>query len=134
MTPAPAASALVPGARCAKHAERPATGVCSRCGDYLCGLCGRRVGDALQCSSCAERGATEHSRRAAQALVLGVCAVHGLFLLAPLALSLALRELSAIGRGEAPAGGRDLARVGLWLGSLGLAIPLSIALVWVALR
>jgi hypothetical protein len=134
MTSGSTASALLPGARCAKHGERPATGVCGRCGDYLCGLCGRRVGDRLHCAGCAERSAMEHSRRAAQALVLGLCSVHGLFLLAPLSLSLSLRELSAIRAGEAPEGGRDLARAGLWLGALGLAMPLSAALVWIALR
>src|SRR5690349_12002555 len=64
-------SALLPGARCAKHVQRMATGVCSRCGDYLCGLCGRRVELSLCCEGCAEHLTREHSPRAFRAFVLG---------------------------------------------------------------
>ena len=129
-----AASALVPGARCAMHAERPATGTCARCGDYLCGLCGRRVGPRLHCQGCAERVSREHSRRAATAFVLGLLGVHGLFLLAPAAFALASLELQAIAAGAAPVGGRGLARTALALGACGVCIPLSAALIWFATR
>src|SRR5262245_34415577 len=91
-----AAAALQPGARCAAHAARAATGVCSRCGDYLCGLCGKRVSERLHCPRCAERVLREHSPRAVRAFVLGLCGVHGLFVLAPIALALAVAELGAI--------------------------------------
>jgi hypothetical protein len=125
-----AASALQAGARCAVHAEKAATGVCGRCGDYLCGLCGRQVGEGLNCVRCAERVGREHSPRAIRAFVFGLCAVHGLFPLAPVALVLALAELSAIAAGEAPVGGSGFARAGLALGAAGLAMPIGGALVW----
>ena len=67
-----AASALLPGAKCRTHAQRPATGVCARCGDYLCGLCGARVGMRLHCTGCARRTIGEHSPRAVYALVIGL--------------------------------------------------------------
>lgn len=128
-----AASALLPGARCAKH-DRPATGVCGRCGDYLCGGCGRRVAERLYCTACAERLTTEHSSRAATAFVLGLLGVVGLFFLAPAALVLASMELTAIRGGEAPLGGRGLARAGLLLGGCGIAMVASGALLWLGLR
>ncbi len=134
MTGATSASALMPGARCAKHDSRPATGVCGRCGDYLCGLCGRRVGERLYCAGCAERLTTTHSRRAVYALVLGLLGVHGLFVLAPVALVLGGLELGAIREGDAPVGGTGLARAGLWLGAAGVAMPISALLVWLAVR
>jgi hypothetical protein len=121
---------LQPGARCAAHQARPATGVCARCGDYLCGACGRRIGDRLHCGTCAERVTREHSRRALRAFVFGLCGVHGLFPLAPVALALAAAELSAIRAGEAPVGGSGFARAGLVLGIAGVLMPVSAALVW----
>jgi len=129
-----AASALLPGARCAKHGNRAATGVCTRCGDYLCGGCGRRVAERLYCGGCAERITIEHSRRAVYALVFGLCGVHGLFPFAPAALVLAGLELGAIRAGEAPPGGTGIARAALWLGLCGVVMPLSAALVWMAAR
>ena len=129
-----AAHVLLPGARCAKHGNRTATGVCGRCGDYLCGGCGRRVGERLYCSGCAERITVAHSRRAVYAFVFGLCGVHGLLPLAPAALVLAGLELGAIRDGEAPEGGRGIARAALWLGLCGLLMPLSAALVWIAAR
>lgn len=128
------ASALQPGARCAAHAERPATGVCSRCGDYLCGLCGKRVGDRLHCVRCADRVVREHSPRSIRAFVIGLCAVHGLFVVAPVALVMALAELSAIDAGEAPVGGKWYARAAMVLGIAGLVIPISGVLMWLLTR
>lgn len=132
--PSSRSSALQAGARCAKHAARAATGVCARCGDYLCGLCGRRVAERLYCQPCSERLTGEHSKRSVHALVLGLLGVHGLFFLAPIALVLSGLELGAIRAGEAPLGGRGLARAGLALGTFGIAIPISILLVWWAAR
>lgn len=128
-----AASALMPGARCARH-DRPATGVCGRCGDYLCGGCGRRVGERLYCSACADRITTEHGSRAVTAFVLGLLGVIGLFFLAPAALVLASMELTAIRAGESPLGGRGLARAGLLLGACGSAMLASGALLWLGMR
>jgi hypothetical protein len=125
-----AASALVPGARCAKHAARAATGTCARCGDYLCGLCGLRVGERLHCQSCAARVTREHSARASAALVLGLLGACGLFVVAPAALTLAVLELQAIASGAAPIGGRGLARAALALGAAGVLMLLSAVLVW----
>jgi len=121
---------LLPGARCAVHASRPATGVCNRCGDYLCGLCGRRVGDRLHCPGCAERLTREHSKRALRAFTLGLCGVHGLFFLSPIALVLALVELSAIRNGDAPVGGSGFARAAFVLGACGIVMPLAALLVF----
>jgi hypothetical protein len=128
-----AASALLPGARCARH-DRPATGVCGRCGDYLCGGCGRRVAERLYCMACAERITSEHSPRAVHAFVLGLLGVVGLFFLAPAAVVLASMELTAIRGGEAPLGGRGLARAGLLFGAIGVAMVASGALLWLAMR
>lgn len=127
----PSASPLLPGARCASH-DRPATGLCARCGDYLCGACGLRVDDRLYCRGCATRLTAEHSRRATYALVTGLLAMHGVFPLAPVALVLGGSELAAIRAGEAPLGGRLIARAGLVLGACGLAIPVSVLLLWFA--
>lgn len=133
MTGALRASALSPGARCATH-DRPATGVCARCGDYLCGGCGRRVAERLYCRGCGERVAHDHSRRAVYALVFGLLGASGLFPLAPVALVLASLELQAIRRGEAPVGGRGLSRAGLVFGACGLAMVASAVVVFLALR
>jgi hypothetical protein len=128
-----AASALMPGARCAKH-DRPATGLCARCGDYLCGGCGRSVAERLYCAVCAQRLTTQHGERAVYALVLGMLGVTGLFFLAPAAIVLGGMELTAIRSGEAPLGGRGLARAGLWLGVCGLAMVTSGGLLWLTTR
>ena len=58
--------------------------------------------------------------------------MHGVFPLAPVALVLGGSELAAIRAGEAPLGGRLIARAGLVLGACGLAIPVSVLLLWFA--
>lgn len=128
------AQALSPGARCATHGERGATGLCHRCGDYLCGLCARRLAGRLFCAKCATRLTEGHAPRAARALVLGLLGVHGLFFLAPVAAVLGALELRAIGAGESPLGGRGAALAAFWLGLCGIAMPLSIAAVFLGLR
>ena len=128
------AGSLLSGARCARHASRVATGMCARCGDYVCGACGRRAGERLFCEGCADRTRVEHSPRAARCLLLGLLSVHGLFVLAPVALALSLLELEAIKAGQAPLGGAVLARAGVWLGASGIALPVSALLLWTALR
>jgi hypothetical protein len=130
-----AAGALVPGAKCRAHPQRSATGVCARCGDYLCGACGRRVGARLHCVSCATRTLGEHSKRAAYALVIGLCSVlPPLYFLSPVALVLSVLELTAIRDGAAPLGGRAAARAGLLSAVAGLAMPVSLALAYLATR
>jgi hypothetical protein len=117
------------GARCPRHPARAATGVCQRCGDFLCGGCARRLDTRLYCEGCAARLATGHSPRSTHALVLGVLSVHGLFFLAPVAAVLGALELGAIRQGEAPLGGTWLARAGLVLGLCGVAMPVSLLFV-----
>ena len=128
------ASALMPGARCAAHQDRGATGVCGRCGDYLCGLCGERVNDRLYCAECAVRLTRDHSGRSVQAFVLGMLGVCFLFFLSPIAAILGLLELQAIRAGEAPTGGEGMARAALYLGVIGIAIPISVAFVALAMH
>ena len=43
----------IDGEICAVH-EQPATGICGRCGNFLCASCGP-VGEAMLCESCADR-------------------------------------------------------------------------------
>ncbi|MEW6433591.1 MAG: Yip1 family protein [Myxococcota bacterium] len=45
------------GARCRLHPETPATGTCSRCGSFGCGVCLTPKGDAWFCSDCEARAA-----------------------------------------------------------------------------
>jgi hypothetical protein len=106
--------------------------VCGRCGDYLCGACGRRVGERLYCADCATRLTAEHSPRSTHAFVLSLLSIHGLFPLAPVALVLASLELAAIRAGQAPLGGRILAYAGLIFASSALAMPITALLVWAA--
>jgi hypothetical protein len=120
-----AAQALTPGARCATHAERGATGLCHRCGDYLCGLCAKRLEGRLFCAGCAERLTGGHAPRAARALVFGILGVNFLFFLSPVALILGAQELRAIAAGESPLGGRGIALLALWLGIAGIAMAAS---------
>ena len=114
--------------------ERGATGLCHRCGDYVCGLCAKRLADHLFCGSCAERLTGGHAPRASRALVLGLLGVNFLFFLAPVATVLAAQELRAIRDGESPLGGRGVALAALWLGLAGIAMALSAAAVFVATR
>lgn len=121
---------LPPGARCPRDVERAATGLCARCGDYVCGSCARRVDDRSYCPPCAERLTSDHSPRAIRAFVLGAIGVHGLFFLSPVALALAISELRAIEAGESSRAGRTFARIALGLGIAGLVMPLSVGAVW----
>jgi hypothetical protein len=128
-----APSGLSPGAACARHAQRVATGVCSRCGDYLCGSCGKRVDDRLYCPPCAERLGSEHGPRAALAFLVGLASVHFLFFLAPIAIALSVLELWEIRAGQSATGGRGLAVGGLVLGVAALlmaASTLVLVLIW----
>lgn len=121
--------ALAPGALCARHPERAATGRCHACGTHLCGLCARRLADRLYCEACADRTTRGHGSRAARAFVLGVLGVHGLFFLGPIAAVLGALELAAIRAGRSPVGGRGIARAALALGLCGIAMPVSILVV-----
>lgn len=40
------------GAPCAGHSGNPATGVCERCGDFMCGLCTTHVEGRSYCPKC----------------------------------------------------------------------------------
>ncbi|MDH5670856.1 MAG: hypothetical protein OEZ06_01845 [Myxococcales bacterium] len=126
MTSAPesaVARVLPAGARCPRHPERGATGVCFRCGDYLCGACAARVQERLHCPGCASRVRDEHSPRSSRVLVFGLMSAHGIFVLAPFAVVMGLLELQAIAAGDAPLGGLWLTRAGVWLGLCGVAMP-----------
>ncbi len=94
---------------CAYHARNAASGECSRCGSFICGLCALSVARQTLCPPCFERlrGAGQlpalrslHPRPHAQALALALLAIPALPMspvLAPLAIWLALR---ALGRRE----------------------------------
>lgn len=87
------------------------------------------------CGRCAERTLDEHSPRSVYALVLGLLAVvPPLHILAPIGLVLSLLELFAIRDRAAPLGGRGLARVGLIGSVLGIAMPMSAVLAYLATR
>lgn len=45
------------GPKCRKHADTPATGTCSRCGSFGCGVCLAQKGAAWLCDDCAARAA-----------------------------------------------------------------------------
>ena len=122
-----ASSGLVPGAACARHPQRVATGVCARCGDYLCGLCGRGVEGRLYCVPCAERLSSEHGRRAVHALAVGLASVHLLFFLGPVAIALGGLELWEIRAGKSAQGGRGMALAGVLLGSASLLMAAGAA-------
>ncbi len=90
---------------CAYHARNAASGECSRCGSFICGLCALTVARRTLCPPCFERlrGAgqlpaarTVHPRPHAQALALALVSIPALPMspvLAPLAIWLALRAL-----------------------------------------
>ncbi len=90
---------------CAYHARNAASGECSRCGSFICGLCALTVARRTLCPPCFERlrGAGDlpatrslHPRPHAQALALALVSIPALPMspvLAPLAIWLAVRAL-----------------------------------------
>lgn len=146
---------LPAGARCANHAEQGAVDVCGRCGGFICADCLQLWREELvYCPACFERaGVDRASRRSTAALVLalgsalpvaGGCLLGRALALGPVAgwagavglsvsaLVLGRLELVAIGRGDAPLGGRRRAWVALWLAAVslvGLVLMLAAVLV-----
>ena len=49
----PPSTGELPGARCARHVEHPATSICTRCGSYACAQCSHEGPDGLEyCERC----------------------------------------------------------------------------------
>lgn len=49
----PPSTGELPGARCARHVESPATSICTRCGSYACALCSHEGADGQEyCERC----------------------------------------------------------------------------------
>jgi hypothetical protein len=121
-------------ARCAKHAEAPAVGICPRCGTFLCAACGVPFENAVLCSPCFERN-TREPRASSQAwasLYLGLGGLVFGFVPGLVGLVLAYRELERIRLGESPPGGRALARAGQLLGWLNAVLLLLVSMVLVS--
>ena len=96
---------------CAAHSARTAS-ACVRCGDYVCAACRVWVRERPHCVPCRDRVGTRPSRRAHLALLmasLGMCGV----LPALVGGGMAIAELRAIQRGEAPPAGEALAVLSL---------------------
>lgn len=121
-------------ARCAKHAEAPAVGICPRCGTFLCDACGVSFEGTVLCSPCFERNAREPgvSSQAWAALYLGLGGLTCGFVPGLVGLVLAYRELERIRLGESPPGGRALARAGQLLGWLNAVLLLVVSMVLVS--
>jgi len=121
-------------ARCAKHAETPAVGVCPRCGTFLCAACAVPFESAALCSPCFERAVREPgvSSQAWAALYLGLGGLTCGFVPGLVGLVLAYRELERIRLGESPPGGRALARAGQLLGWLNAVLLLVVSMVLVS--
>ena len=140
--PAPVAELLEVAGRdvpCAYHARNAASGECSRCGSFICGLCALRVARQVLCPPCFERlrGAGDlpalrnvYPRPHAQALglaLLSILVVPVSPVLAPLAFWLGLRALGRrqqLSEREDHAVATAVAALLLALVSLGLLLAL----------
>jgi len=128
-------------AHCAIHAGTQAVDTCARCGNFVCGGCLEVDQGSSYCETCfpmVKPSTAPHSTRAVTGLIMGVLAVSGCVPLGIVAVVLGHAELAAIDAGEAPIGGRNLAKGAVitgWLG-VGLTVLTVIAVVgfWVAAR
>jgi len=118
-------------AQCARHPDKLAVEVCSRCGAFVCDECLQLGDDEVRCPACWERLMERASTRALVALVLAVVGTFYLTLLpGVVGLVLAQQELRAIARGESPESGRTMAKVARVLGALSaLGLLVLVALV-----
>ena len=130
------ASAEGAGARCAVHVDAPAIDTCSRCGNYVCVGCMEVHEYETLCNPCAYRVGTkgQQSSRATTALVFGLLPIMTFCLpLGIIAVVLGHMELAAIDRGESPASGRNLAKGGVILGWINIALMVIGVFVAIAL-
>ncbi len=97
---------------------------CHRCGTFLCSACGAPFESQVLCWACFARTAREPraSSQAWACLYLGLAGLLCGFVPGLVGLVLAHRELERIASGEAPLGGRALARAGRLLGWLNAAL------------
>jgi len=118
-------------ARCAAHAEALAVGVCARCGTFLCAACVLPFEGEVVCGACFERHVREPraSSQAWASLYLGLAGLTCGFVPGLVGLVLAYRELERIRLGEAPVGGRPLARAGQLLGWLNVVLMAVVSFV-----
>lgn len=129
------ASAVQTGARCAVHVDIAAIDTCSRCGNYVCAGCMEVQEYETLCNPCAYRVGTkgQQSSRATTALVFGILTVSTFCLpLGIVAVMLGHMELAAIERGESPASGRNLAKGGMILGWISIALMIIGVMVAIA--
>lgn len=101
------------GARCALHSTSPASGVCDRCGAFVCFNCETLFEGKRYCPNCAKKMVqplVRGSNQAYAAVVLGVMGLHCMFPLGIVGLVLGFLEEGAINRGESPEAGRGLVK------------------------
>lgn len=110
------------GAVCAQHPQAQAVEICTRCGVFVCATCLQFRDNAVLCPTCHGRFMGKASTRAVLSLVLGIIGFNCLFLPGVVGLVLAIQELGAIDRGEAPEAGRSIATGGKVIGFINLGI------------
>lgn len=104
-----------PGATCVNHPSSLATDNCSRCGDFICGSCIETKDWEVFCPNCHDR-VEKHTPRATTALVMAILSLNGCLFLGIPAMILGYQEMKAVDAGEAPAGGRNIAKGAFILG------------------
>lgn len=126
---AKATSVPATGARCAQHPETPASGLCDRCGAFVCFECELPWENRSYCPPCSHRvkglfGGSWFSIFAAIAAFLSLgCGALGL-----VAIVLAAVDLARIAAGHGQRGGLKLDLIAIGLGVIGLAIGAAIVL------
>lgn len=143
-------------ARCASHPDVDAAVACGRCGRFLCEACvARPVPDlpptGILCHACAAVLGAPPSRRASWAFGLSLFALGGTLVFpcvpilavvlwpaavfaGPIALALALGELAAVRRGEAPSRGERTARSARNIALAQLVLVVALVVLAFALR
>lgn len=99
-------------ALCAAHPDVPATGVCRRCGGFLCAGCSRPYQQDVMCGDCYARlwFAPEVSKLAWAAFWLSILGMVAFLVPGVFAWMVAEVELRRIARGESPPGGKTFAQ------------------------
>lgn len=122
-------------AYCPEHAEAPALETCARCGRFLCTACTVRRQGGVYCVECVNRlqlpedgPAPSGPDESASLLSFYTVLLGGLSFCIPLlgliAVPMGAWELARIRAGSTPVGGRFMARTGIVLGSLSVALYL----------
>ncbi len=119
------------GALCGEHPEVAATGICDRCGRFLCHDCTREKPRGVFCPPCGARFLSniDASWSAIAAVILSFASL-GCSPLGVVAILFALKDLAFIRMGKAPPGGLKLDLIALGLGAAGLLIGVAILSGW----